>query len=70
MKEKLIYLIRKIYKDNSILEKIKKNQRQYSDKNVYNNIDQILKKIIEQNSLTDFDDVKILPNSEAVKNLI
>ena len=30
----------------------------------------ILKKIIEQNSLTDFDDVKILPNSEAVKNLI
>ena len=30
----------------------------------------ILKKIIDQNSLTDFDDVKILPNSEAVKNLI
>ena len=30
----------------------------------------ILKKIIQQNSLTDFDDVKILPNSEAVKNLI
>ncbi len=30
----------------------------------------VLKKIIEQNSLTDFDDVKILPSSEAVKNLI
>ena len=30
----------------------------------------ILKKIIEQNSLTDFDDVKILPSSEAIKNLI
>ncbi len=30
----------------------------------------VLKKIIEQNNLTDFDDVKILPNSEAVKNLI
>ena len=30
----------------------------------------ILKKIINQNNLTDFDDVKILPNSEAVKNLI
>ncbi len=30
----------------------------------------ILKKIIEQNNLIDFDDVKILPNSEAVKNLI
>tara|TARA_B100001029_G_scaffold177019_1_gene180902 strand:+ start:2222 stop:3367 length:1146 start_codon:yes stop_codon:yes gene_type:complete len=29
-----------------------------------------LKKIIEQNNLIDFDDVKILPNSEAVKNLI
>ena len=30
----------------------------------------ILKKIIEQNKLTDFDDVKILPDSEAAKNLI
>ena len=30
----------------------------------------VLKKIIEQNSLLDFDDVKILPDSEAVKNLI
>tara|TARA_B100000929_G_scaffold290953_1_gene286812 strand:+ start:4174 stop:5331 length:1158 start_codon:yes stop_codon:yes gene_type:complete len=30
----------------------------------------VLKKIIQQNSLTDFDDVKILPSSEAVKNLI
>tara|TARA_B100000287_G_C20657750_1_gene789115 strand:- start:534 stop:1688 length:1155 start_codon:yes stop_codon:yes gene_type:complete len=30
----------------------------------------VLKQIIEQNKLVDFDDVKILPNSEAVKNLI
>ena len=30
----------------------------------------VLKQIIEQNTLVDFDDVKILPNSEAVKNLI
>tara|TARA_Y100000590_G_scaffold205690_1_gene233199 strand:- start:2040 stop:3197 length:1158 start_codon:yes stop_codon:yes gene_type:complete len=30
----------------------------------------VLKKIVEQNSLTDFDDVKILPSSEAIKNLI
>ncbi len=30
----------------------------------------VLKQIIEQNELTDFDDVKILPDSEAVKNLI
>ena len=30
----------------------------------------ILKKIIQQNSLTDFDDVKILPTSKKLKNLI
>ena len=30
----------------------------------------ILKKIIEQNSLTDFDDVKILPTTQKLKNLI
>ena len=47
LKEKLIYLIREIYENNSILDTITKNQRQYSDKNVYNNIDQILKKIID-----------------------
>ena len=31
---------------------------------------EVLKKIIKQNFLRDFDDVKILPSSEAVKNLI
>ena len=31
---------------------------------------EVLKKIIKQNFLKDFDDVKILPSSEAVKNLI
>ena len=30
----------------------------------------ILKKIIKQNNLTDFDEVKILPSSIALKNLI
>ena len=30
----------------------------------------ILKKIIEQNSLTDFDDAKLLPTSEKIKKLI
>ena len=30
----------------------------------------ILKQIIEQNKLTDFDDAKILPSSEREKNLI
>ena len=43
---KLINLIRKIYRDNSILDKIKQNQKQYSDKNVYNNIDKTLEKLI------------------------
>ncbi len=31
---------------------------------------EILKKIIKQNSLTDFDDVKLLPKSNKIKNLI
>ena len=48
LKEKLIYLITEIYKNNSVLDTIKKNQRQYSDKNVYNNIDQVLKNIIDE----------------------
>ena len=30
----------------------------------------ILKKIIEQNSLTDFDDAKILPSSRRLKSII
>ena len=30
----------------------------------------VIKKIIEQNKLTDFDDANLLPNSERVKNLI
>ena len=30
----------------------------------------VLKKIIEQNSLTDFDDAKILPTSKKLKSLI
>ena len=48
LREKLIYLIKEIHENNSILEKIIKNQRQYSDKNVYNNIDQVLKNIIDE----------------------
>ena len=30
----------------------------------------IIKQIIKQNNLTDFDDAKLLPDSEAAKNLI
>ena len=48
LKEKLVNLIREINENHFILETIKKNQRQYSDKNVYNNIDHILKKIIDE----------------------
>ena len=48
LREKLIYLIKEIYENESILDTILKNQRQYSDKNVYNNIDQVLKNIIDE----------------------
>ena len=46
LNEKLFYLIKDIYNNNSILDKIRKNQNQFSDKNVYNNIDSVLKEII------------------------
>ena len=46
LNEKIFYLIKDIFNNNSILDKIRKNQRQFSDKNVYNNIDRVLKEII------------------------
>ena len=48
LNDKLFTLIKEINKDNSILDKIKSNQRQYSDKNVYNNIMQVLNNIINE----------------------
>ena len=48
LNEKLFYHIKDIYEDSSILGKIKQNQRQYSDKNVYNNVDQLIKEIINE----------------------
>jgi len=33
-------------------------------------VQNILKKIIKQNSLKDFDDVKLLPSSELIKKII
>ena len=48
LNDKLFYLIRDIHQNNLLLTNIKKNQRQYSDKNVYNNIDKILKKIFNE----------------------
>ena len=46
--EKLFYLIKDVYENSSILDKIRQNQRQYSDKNVYDNIDQVLNKITNE----------------------
>ena len=43
--EKLQYLLERLYKDRSLFKDIIINQRQFSDKNVYNNIDQILKEM-------------------------
>ena len=48
LKEKLIYLIKEINGNSSILSTIKKNQRQYSDKNVYNNINLVLKDLNDE----------------------
>ena len=46
LKIKLLYLIKEIYENGEILDKLIHNQRQYSDKNVYKNINQILENII------------------------
>ena len=42
LNNKLFYLIEEIYNRKSILSKISQNQNQYSDKNVYKNIDRVL----------------------------
>lgn len=48
LKNKLFTLIKEIYNNNSLLENIVYNQRQHSDKNVYNNINEVLKKVIDE----------------------
>ena len=45
---RLFHFIKDIYRDNSQLNKIILNQRQYSDKNVYQNIDKVLKIAINE----------------------
>ena len=45
---RLFHFIKDIYRDNSKLNKIILNQRQYSDKNVYNNINEVLEKIFNE----------------------
>ena len=48
LKLKLLKVIKNINNNDSILNKITENQRQHSDKNVYENIDEILKEIINE----------------------
>ena len=48
LEKQLFGLLKRIYHDRSILDQIIQNQSQYSDKNVYNNINQILKKITNE----------------------
>ena len=48
LKEKLLFNIKEIYNNSSILSNIKDNQRQHSDKNVYNNVDRVLKEITDE----------------------
>ena len=45
---KLFNLIKSFYEDKSLMEKIKMNQSQYSDKNVFQNINFQLEKIIDE----------------------
>ena len=45
LNNELFSLINSIYKDRSILEKIKINQKQFSDKNVFDNINKELNKL-------------------------
>ncbi len=48
IQHKLFTLLGEIFTNKLILSKISKNQSQYSDKNVYNNITKALKKIIDE----------------------
>ena len=48
LNNQLLPLIQDVYENNSKLEKIINNQSQYSDKNVYNNINKALEKILNE----------------------
>jgi UDP-N-acetylglucosamine--N-acetylmuramyl-(pentapeptide) pyrophosphoryl-undecaprenol N-acetylglucosamine transferase len=48
IEEKLFSLIKTIFMDKSSIEKILSNQRQYSDKDVYKNLNNFLKKIFNE----------------------
>ena len=48
LKDKLFSLLKEIYENISKLDEIRANQRQYSDKHVYKNIDKVLDKILNE----------------------
>ncbi len=48
LSNRLLYLMKEIYENKSVLNKIIQSQRQYSDKNVYNNIDKVMEEIIDE----------------------
>ena len=48
LNDKLLNLLKEIYKNMSKLDEMRANQRQYSDKHVYENIDNVLEKILNE----------------------
>ena len=48
LNDKLLNLLKEIYENMSKLDEIKSNQRQYSDKHVYENIHKVLDKILNE----------------------
>ena len=48
LKDKLFSLLKEIYVNISKLDEISANQRQYSDKHVYENIDKVLDRILNE----------------------
>ena len=48
LNDKLLNLLKEIYENMSKLDEISANQRQYSDKHVYENIDKVLDKILNE----------------------
>ena len=48
IKNKLFDLIKNIFEDKSLIRNILSNQRQYSDKNIYENLNVQIEKIINE----------------------
>ena len=48
MDEKIFKIIKDIYENKLKIVNISENQRQYSDKKVYNNINKVLKDLIDE----------------------